>query len=160
MLGVNINGHFGTFYLDPKLDGSQGGWFPALSRAQVEFEFPGPYLHPQDLNTIAFSTIGTSEKQVPDAGFSYDAIELKSAPQRKFDKGATTMTVTPTIFYKDVGGLKEVVNVRVRYREPVGSGTLDFMINGKHYTHPLHEDHDFGELDTRSCYRISERMPK
>ena len=30
LLGVNINGHFGTFYLDPKFDGSQGGWFPAL----------------------------------------------------------------------------------------------------------------------------------
>ncbi len=114
MLGVNINGHFGTFYLDPKLDGNLGGWFPALSRAEVEFEFPGQYLHPQGANTITLSALPTSEKQVLDASFNYDAIELRSSPRRKFDEAAATITVNPTIFYKEAGGLKEVVNVRVR----------------------------------------------
>lgn len=145
MVGVNINGHFGTFYLDPKLDGSQGGWFPALSRAEVEFEFPRTYLKSEGANTISLSAVATSEKQVPDAGFNYDAVELKSASQSRFEKGAATVTVNPTIFYKEEGGLKEVVNARVRYREPLKSGTVELTMNGKHYAQPLHQDHEFGE---------------
>ena len=145
-LGVNINGHFGTFYLEPKLDGNLGGWFPALSRAEVEFEFPGRYLHPQGANTISLSAAGTSKMYISDAGFNYDAIELKSAPQTKFDQAATNVTVDPTIFYKEDGGLKEVVNVRVRYREPITSGSVELTINGKHYSQPLLGGHDFGEL--------------
>jgi alpha-mannosidase len=147
MLGVDINGHFGTFYLDAKLDGSQGGWFPALSRADVQFEFPGQYLNPQGVNTIAFSAVPTSEKQIADAGFNYDAIELKSIPQRKFDERTAALTITPTIFYKEDGGLKEVVNARVRYRQPIGSGTIELTVNGKHYAQPLQADNNFGELE-------------
>jgi hypothetical protein len=145
MLGVNINGHFGTLYLDPKLDGSQGDWFPAVSRAEVQFEFPGEYLHSDGVNTIALSAVGTSEKQVPEAGFHYDAIELKSAPQGKFDRTATTVALIPTIFYKQDGGLKEVVIARIRSHEPIKNGSVEVTVNGAHYTLPLQADHDFGE---------------
>jgi hypothetical protein len=84
-----------------------------LSRAEVVFEFPGRYLHSHDVNTISLSAVGTAAKNVPDAGFSYDAIELESAPEPKFDQREATAKVMPTIFYKEDGGLKEVVNMRI-----------------------------------------------
>jgi len=147
MLGVDINGHFGRFYLDPKLDGSQGSSFPAVSRADVEFEFPGEFLQVGGMNTIALSAVGTSEEKIPDAGFSYDAIELRSATQLNFDKGAATVTLKPTIFYKEDGGLKEIVDARVRYREPISRGTVEFTIGGKNYSQPLRADQAFGEQE-------------
>ena len=54
-LKVDINGKSGMFYLHPKLDYSSGdvqdSFNPAFSAADVEFTFPGGYLH-AGANTI------------------------------------------------------------------------------------------------------------
>jgi len=150
-LGVNINGHSGIFYLDPKLDSRMGDGFavsfPAYSHVDVEFDFPGQYLHQEGMNTVSLSAVAGSEKSVPDAGFSYDAIELRSAPHVNFDAAAATVTLKPTIFYKQAGGLKEVVEARVRYGQRLADGRLELTVDGKRYTSPLRTDHDFGEQE-------------
>ncbi|MHB1744820.1 MAG: polysaccharide lyase family protein, partial [Acidobacteriaceae bacterium] len=84
-LRVVINGKSGTFYLQPKLDtenGDQGNAFDAAySHADVEFDFPGAYLH-RGANTITLQAVEKVPASLPnaalpaDASFTYDAIEL------------------------------------------------------------------------------------
>ncbi|MGI8770888.1 MAG: polysaccharide lyase family protein, partial [Acidobacteriaceae bacterium] len=152
-LKVDINGRRGTFYLDPKLDSRMGDGsavsFPAYSHAQVEFEFPGQYLHSQGVNTITLAAAEASGEAVPDAGFTYDALELESAPGRKFDQQAASVTVKPTIFYKEDGGVKEVVDALVRYRQRPQDGTVALTVSGKRYVQSLRGDQDFGEEECR-----------
>jgi hypothetical protein len=127
-LHVSINGHQGTFYLDPKLDSRVGDGdavsFPSFSQATVQFGIPGNFLHTGE-NEIAFSAVaGGDGPQIPDAGFNYDAIELTEGTNK--GDSATTVHVIPTIFYKQEDGqLQEGVDVTVRMGSaPVRSATL------------------------------------
>ena len=149
-LKVEINGYHGTFYLDPKLDSRMGDggfvWFPTYSSASVEFEFPGRYLHAKGINTLALYAMASQPGPVvTDAGFTYDAIELQSQANRRFDEHETSVTVKPTIFYKQEDGLKEVVDALVGYRERTRNGSVDIIIGGKRYTQPLRGGQDFGQ---------------
>ena len=86
-LRVAVNGHEGTFYLDPKLDSRVGDGdavsFPSFSQATVTFEVPGMFLHAGE-NEMAFSAVPQIEgKQLPDAGFNYDAIEMTEGADRE-----------------------------------------------------------------------------
>jgi alpha-mannosidase len=145
-LRVSINGRTGTFYLHPELDYSMGdtmaAFFPAYAHATVEFAFPGNYLH-EGTNSIALQAIATADKNVPDAGFNYDAIELSQLPSLSADPAAH---VEPTIFYKQhENSLTEQADVFVRYGERPRSGEVDLEVAGHHYTCSLHADQDFGE---------------
>ena len=139
-LHVAINGHQGTFYLDPKLDSRMGDSdavsFPSFSQATVHFEVPGSFLHTGE-NEIAFTAVpGGEGQQIPDAGFNYDAIELTEGANK--GEGDARVQVTPTVFYKQEDGqLREGVNVTVRMGlAPVRSATLNF----KGSEHPLSLD--------------------
>jgi alpha-mannosidase len=115
-LHVTINGHQGTFYLDPKLDSRIGDGdavsFPSFSQATVKFAIPGSFLHAGE-NEIAFSAVaGGDGPQIPDAGFNYDAIELAEGAK---GTGEASVHVTPTIFYKQENGkMQEGIDVTVR----------------------------------------------
>lgn len=129
-LHVSINGHQGTFYLNPKLDSRIGDGdavsFPSFSQATVQFGIPGSFLHMGE-NEIAFSAVaGGPGQQVPDAGFNYDAIQLTEGAN-KGDSEAM-VHVTPTIFYKQMRGrLQEGVDVTVRLgTRPIRSVKLNF----------------------------------
>jgi alpha-mannosidase len=145
-LRVAINDRVGTFYLHPELDNSMGdmtaAFYPAYSHATVEFDFPGSYLH-QGINNISLQAVALTDKNVPDAGFNYDAIELDRLPALP---PSTTAHVEPTIFYQQSGNsLTEQVDVFVRYGEHPRSGKVDLEVAGHHYINPLHADQDFGE---------------
>ncbi len=146
---VGINGKHGMLYLHPKLDYSMGNlmssFYPAYSSADVLFAFPGSMLH-QGANTITLQTIEETEKVIPDAALTYDAIELDRDPDHP-NREASSTQIVPTIFYKQQQGqLEEMVDVFIRYSKPVNAGDgVDLIIAGKHYHQALRGNQDFGE---------------
>ena len=122
---VGINGKHGTFYLHPKLDYNMGNmlssFYPAYSSAEVVFSFSGSMLH-QGANTISLQPIEQTEKEIPNAALTYDAIELDRDTSRK-DSEASSAEIQPTIFYKQQQGqLQEMVDVFIRYAKPANAG--------------------------------------
>ena len=144
VLRVNINGKIGTFYLQPKLDFSNGDRRGSFD-ADVAFVFPGRYLH-SGVNTIALQAIEEADRAVPDAGLTYDAIELDRDAEG-LPSQASSAQIIPTIFYrKQQGQLEETVDVILSYGERVKPGSsVDMAIAGKHYHQALREEQDFGE---------------
>ena len=145
-LRVSINGPSGTFYLHPELDYTMGdgmdAFNPAFAHADIEFDFPGNYLHEGE-NDISLQAVAAADEAIPDAGFTYDAIELdqsttpSTSPQAKAE---------PTIFYQQQqGSFTEQVNLFVRYGERPRSGQVSLQVAGHHYDHALRADQDFGE---------------
>lgn len=148
-LAVSINGKHGRFYLHPKLDYSNGdqgdSFFPAYSHAEVEFTFPGKFLRNGE-NTITLQAIEDASDEVPDAGLTYDAIELDSLTKGT-SAAASSAILRPTVFFeKQADGLREEVDAFIRYGEQVHPGTaVDLTISGKHYTQHLQGGQNFGE---------------
>ncbi len=149
-LRVNIDGKRGMFYLQPKLDPYNIGqanslYDPANSYADVAFTFSGGYLH-RGTNTIALQAIEEADTAVPDAGLTYDAIELDRDPEG-LHSGASSAQIVPTVFYRRRQGiLEETVDVILRYAERVKpDSSADLTIAGKHYRQALRGGQDFGE---------------
>lgn len=144
---VGINGKRGTLYLHPTLDYNMGNlmssFYPAYSSAEVVFSFPGSMLR-QGPNTITLQPIEETEKVIPEAALTYDAIELDT--DRK-DSQSSSAQILPTIFYKQQQGqIAEMVDVFIRYGKPANAGdTVDLAIAGKHYHQALRGNQDFGE---------------
>jgi hypothetical protein len=135
-LRAEINGHQGTFYLDPKLDNRVDGGsavsFPAFSQAIVSFQVPGNFLHAGE-NTIALSAVAQGDgDQIPDAGFNYDALAMSQGSS----VDQSEVRIKPTVFYKQEHGfLEEGVDVTLRHENrPVRSVCL--TINGSRVTLP------------------------
>jgi hypothetical protein len=149
-LHVAVNGHEGTFYLDPKLDSRMGDGdavsFPSYSQASVCFEVPGSFLHTGE-NEIVFSAVPqTAGKQLPDAGFNYDAIEMNEGkPQDR----AIAVHIVPTVFYKRIAnGLQEGLDVTVRSDGlPIQNVTL--IVNGAKLPVTAPADGAWGERRSR-----------
>jgi hypothetical protein len=148
-LAVSINGKKGKFYLqagsntDP---GDHNGASDAVvSHADVQFEFPGNFLHP-GANIITLQAIEEAQKFVPEASLTYDAIELDSS-QTAVDPHRSSMRVVPTIFYQQQEGrLFELVECVVRYfGQPTRDAAVDLSIGGSHHHLPIAQDQDFGE---------------
>ncbi len=118
---------------------------PANSHADVTFTFPGRYLH-SGTNTIALQAIEEADSAVPDAGLTYDAIELDRDAE-EFHSRASSAQIFPTIFYQQQqGNLEETVDVILRYGERVKpDSSVDLAIAGKHYRQALQGGQDFGE---------------
>ncbi|MDR5728133.1 MAG: polysaccharide lyase family protein, partial [Terriglobia bacterium] len=154
-LRIVINGKQGTFYLQPKLDYSGGDQVDAFnastSHADVVFDLPGNYLH-SGSNTITLEAVEKADKALPDAslvpnaGLTYDAIELDRSPNA-VASNTSSAQILPTIFFQQQQGrLDETVDVILHYGERVKPGSsVDLAIAGKHYRQALAGGQDFGE---------------
>ena len=148
-LRVSIDGKRGMFYLQPKLDYNNGDQYdsfdPAYSHADVICAFPGSYLH-SGTNTITLQAIEEADQAVPNAGLTYDAIELDRNAEA-FHSRASSARIVPAIFYrKQQGQLEEMVDVIVRHGERVKPGSsVDLAIAGKRYHQTIQGGQDFGE---------------
>src|SRR5579863_4930170 len=145
-LRVGINGRAGLFYLHPKLDYNMGdtvaAFYPAYARAEVEVDFPGSWLHAGE-NSISLSAVSTAEKGVPDAGFSYDAIELERLDAMPAPVPAHA---EPTIFYQTHGEVtEERIDVFVRFVKRPRSGRVQLSLAGHNFSAPFRPERDFGE---------------
>lgn len=91
-LHVGLNGHEGTFYLDPKLDSNIGDGgavsFPSFSWAIVSFEVPGDFLH-SGTNTISFSA---TAQQKGRKSRTQDSTTMQS----RWSKGSRPTMAKPT----------------------------------------------------------------
>lgn len=148
-LKVDINGKAGMFYLHPRLDYSSGdqwdSFFPAQSSADIEFDFPGSYLH-SGANRITLQAVEEAEEAVPEAGVNYDAIELDSVPRNAASE-VLPAEVVPTIFYQQQNGeLLESVEAFIRHSTRTEPGSkAELTIGERSYHAALHGGIDFGE---------------
>ncbi len=154
-LRVVINGKTGTFYLQPKLDTSNGdqgeSFYAAFSHADVEFDFPGAYLH-RGPNTITLQAVETVPPSLPnaalpaDASFTYDAVQLDRNTQSSAANHPSAH-ILPTIFYQQrEGQLEESVDVILRDPRPVQPGaSVDLTLAGKHFRQTRPGGQEFGE---------------
>jgi len=146
-LRVGINGKTGVFYLHPRLDYKMGdmvaAFYPAYSRAEVEFDFPGAWLK-EGSNAITLQAVALAEKEVPDAGFVYDAIELTRGDPEPGNK--ITAHAEPTIFFvKHGAAVEERVDVFVQTMQKAIPGTVELTLAGRTLTKPLAASEDFGQ---------------
>jgi hypothetical protein len=158
---VVINGKTGRFYLQPKLDYSGGdqqdAFNPSYSSADVDFIFPGGYLH-AGVNTITLQPVTEASEAVPDAGINYDAVEL-STTESKVEAHSQSAQLLPTVFFKQDGGeLKECVEAIIRYGQKMAGGSTDLTIANKHYRQQLRGGNDFGEEKVQ--FLVSEFAPQ
>lgn len=146
-LRVGINGKAGLFYLHPKLDYKMGdmvaAFYPAYSRAEVEFEFPGAWLK-TGTNAISVQAVALADKGVPDAGFAYDAIELTRGQGKA--TGKLEVHAEPTIFFsKNGSSLEERVDVFIQSVHKAQAGRVELNIAGQTQTQALQAKDDFGQ---------------
>lgn len=159
-LQVEINGHAGRFYANPKLDFRQGdlvgAFYPTFSSDTIDVMFPARFLRAGN-NHIVLTTIDEPEPgdqtaiggtPAGDSGLVYDAVGLENAP-RGTHTVSTQAWAVPTIFYRtEAGQLKNVVNVFASYGERPRSGRLGLHLNGQTFTASLPSDRDFGQFRT------------
>ena len=148
-LRVDVNGKHGLFYLHPELEYSNGdqgdSFYPAYSHADLEFWIPAGLLR-QGENSIALQAVEEADRQVPDAGLTYDAIELDRAPAGR-DSPLLSAEIRPTIFFQQQNSaLQEIIDAFIHFERPLGQGGIaELTIEGKKYEKPLSGDEDFGE---------------
>jgi len=161
-LKIGIDGKQGLFYLHPKLDYSNGDQWdsfdPAFSSADLEFSFPGSYLH-TGANSITLQAVENEEEAVPDAGITYDAIELDSVPRDKTLSQPSAQLV-PTIFFQRQNGvLQERVDAFIRFGDNIPAGSnAELTIGNRKYRRDLRGGHDFGE--EKAEFLVPEFAPK
>jgi Alpha-mannosidase len=150
VLRIGINGRHGLLYLHPKLDYSNGdqsdySFYPAFSRADMTFDFPADYVK-QSENTITFQAIEQAGQEVPDASFTYDAIELDHAAGSG-NAYTSSADILPTIFFHDeAGNTKELVNVFLQSAKQFESGSsVELRVDGKTYSQTIQGNEDLGE---------------
>ncbi len=148
-LEVSINGKKGKFYLhagsntDPS--DHNGASDAVISYADVQFTFPGSYLH-QGANILTVQPVEEAAKFVPEASLTYDAIELSSS-NAAADTHHSSVSTEPTVFYQRHNGhLVELVDCTLHYiGQPVPHAAMDLLIEGHHDHRSIPRDHDFGE---------------
>lgn len=148
-LRIGINGKQGMFYLHPRLDYSNGDQWdsfdPAYSSADVNFAFPGKYLH-SGANTITLEVVEQAEEEVPDARLNYDAIELDSV-RRDVPDSTPLVLLMPTIFFRrDNSVLREEVDAFIRHTEKFsGKSRAELTIARRKYSAEAQDECDFGD---------------
>lgn len=157
-LRVDIDGRAGLFYLHPTLDLSGGdvwdSFNPAYSAADIEFDFPGAWLRP-GMNSISLQPVEEAETVIPDAGLNYDAIGLD--PLNHQAPRQLTAQIDPTIYFQNYDGLKEEVDVFLRYQQTARTGRAELVIGTHRYTMDIHGMGAFG--DEKIAFLVSEFAP-
>ncbi len=161
-LRIGINGKQGIFYLHPRLDYSNGDQWdsfdPAYSSADVDFVFPGKYLH-SGTNTITLQAVELAGEEVPDARLNYDAIQLDSI---RHDIAGSTLVVQlmPTIFFRRAdGALREEVDAFIRHiGQFSGKDRAELTIAQRKYTAVARDGYDFG--DEKVSFWVEDFGPK
>jgi alpha-mannosidase len=146
---VDVNGKRGLFHLHPELDYRNGdqedSFYPAYSHADIEVPIPAGFLQ-QGENTITLQAVEEAEQKVPDAGLTYDAIEL-DVKTRRSHVVSSLADIKPTVFFaREDGALHEIVDAFVHYDGPMKQGDIaELTIGGNKYEKPLTANLDFGE---------------
>jgi len=145
-LHVSVNGHPGTFYLHPKLNYTFGdGVFafdPHYSISELKIAIPKRFLRSGE-NSFVLEPMDDPPSPPGRGGISgiaWDALQLAEGEPAE----SVSASLTPTIFYKRVGGT-EVVEAIVRLDHQPEAGTVVLDIAGHQYQAALSNAAEFGE---------------
>jgi alpha-mannosidase len=157
-LRVDINGHTGSFYFQPKLNYAAGDWegtfVPQTSVDTKVIELPATWLHQSENRLVltALDSPDTVENSLGSialghTGVIYDALNLTQSPAERYAAGRITASVQPTIFYRsEESGLAEIVEARVSFSTIPKNGEASLSIGGKLIVQTFEASDDFGEL--------------
>jgi alpha-mannosidase len=161
-LRVTLNERTGTFYPEPQLDSRLGDVVGAhdtvYSNADISFAFPGSFLH-QGPNTVTFQAVEEADEAVPDAGFTYDAIELDDIGAGSADLKSSTR-IKPTVFFTKHGsGFSELVEVTIHTAQRLRpENSVALVLGGKKYEKQIGISQDFGEATV--LFEVEEFPPQ
>ncbi len=162
VLEVSVNGHRGRFFQHPVLIYSGGNianhFLPQYSKAEIALDVPTGFLR-QGTNTFVFTAIDDPGERddsrgavavIGNSGITYDALALEHDPARSFSPEAVSALILPTVFYKTRGpGLVEMVDVFVRYNQPLREGRVALSLGPARLEQDLARGMEFGEQRLR-----------
>jgi alpha-mannosidase len=160
-LSIELNGHGGLFYFNPKLSyftgDPQSVFDPHYSESLLIVELPTSLLK-TDENTLVLSCVNDPVSPAGEENFSglnYDALSLTQDDSASYDPAKITADVQATPFYHEsAGGLTEVVDAVVRSNGPLSAGKATLHFQNKTYEAVVPEVKDFGE------HRVSLDIPE
>jgi alpha-mannosidase len=165
-LRVEVNGHAGVFYFQPKLDYGAGDWegtfVPQTSTAMKKVEIPAEWML-QGANKIVLTALDEpAEAQnslgsiaLGHTGIIYDALKFTQSPNEKYAMAALDAAIWPTIFYTKKDKVDaEIVETLLEISRGPRTGTVRLRIAGKSQEQRLDCPGEFGEC------RIEFAMPE
>jgi alpha-mannosidase len=153
-LGVEINGHKGTFYQRP--DPMYLGHGASFDTTVIAI--PAGYIK-RGANTLVLSAVAVASHEgaaaQPVQSIRYDYIRLVNAPGASYARVAFHADVVPTIFYREKNGhLTEVVEAYLRFGRSMPAGMAMLTVNGQGYKAEVPAQADFGE--SRVVFDVAE----
>ncbi len=157
-LRVDINGHTGSFYFQPKLNYAAGDWegtfVPQTSADTKVIELPAAWFQKGENRLVltALDSPDTVENSLGSialghTGVIYDALNLTQSLSEKYATGRITASVEPSIFYRsEKTELVEIVEARVSFSNMPKFGQASLSIGGKPIVQTFEASGDFGEL--------------
>ena len=145
-LQIEINGHKELYYLHPK------PIYLADQRFQdadvLTIAIPAAYMKKGE-NDVTLAAVDSQEPAMragtPSETVAYDYINLSNEPGARYEKGAVSADVVPTIFYREDGGhFVETVDAYLQFNRAVPNGNAILRINGKSYTASVAAKNDAG----------------
>jgi alpha-mannosidase len=155
-LRVDVNGHEGLFYFQPKLDYGAGDWegtfVPQTSTAEKSIGIPAEWLQPGENKIILTALDEPSAVQnslgsiaLGHTGIIYDAIELTQSLE-VLTRKRLGASVLPTIFYKTAAGKNvEVVDVLLNDVAGPMHGSAALGVGDEEVTKAVDCPGEFGE---------------
>ncbi len=161
-LRVTVNEKVGMYYPEPQLDSRLGDVAGAhdtvYSNADISIGFPGNFLH-QGSNTITLQAVEEATEAVPNASFTYDAVELDRIGAGSSDLDLSTR-IRPTAFFTKHGSaLSELVDVIIHSSQALHpDNTVSLLLGGKKNERKIGISQDFGEA--KVVFEVDEFPPQ
>jgi len=156
-LQLDVNGHSGYFYFHPHLDFHAGDWegtfVPQTSVDEKTIAIPAVWLR-QGENKFVLTAIddpATAQTSLGaiapgHSGLVYDALEFVQREAERYDSGAFTVRIEPTIFYRQTAtGLSEVVDVFTDSATLPKRDRVELVVGGHSYKRTRNSANEFGE---------------
>jgi hypothetical protein len=156
-LRVEINGHGGVFYFEPKLDYGAGDWegtfVPQTSTATKIVEIPSEWMA-QGENKLVLTALDEPARAqnslgsiaLGHTGIVYDALKFSQAANEQYSEKNLGASLHPTIFYKKTAdGEAEIVEGVVQFAHGPQKGSATLRIAGKSEEKQVNCAEEFGE---------------
>lgn len=161
VLSINVNGHKGRFYLQPRLSyfpgDAESAYHANHAQSIVRVTIPPSFLK-QGENVIEIACNNdppSAEDQESSSGIAYDALSLEQNQSDRYRADNVVVEATPTVFYHRTNTrLMELVDLLVRSNRPFPHETAELTFQGKKYVANLGGREEFG--DQRATFEIPE----
>jgi hypothetical protein len=155
-LKLDVNGRTGHFYFHPKLDYHAGDWegtfVPQTSWDKKTIALPAEWFR-QGENRLVLTALDDPQQTETSlgsiapghTGLVYDALQLERDSDARYQSAKVDADVFPTIFYRDDGGLKEVVEAYPSFASMPRRGKVELVAGGASFRVTFTSNEAFGE---------------